>query len=130
MTAAVCQHWGQEWKDFTCVGTQLRPTGELHIEDGPEFDLFLCGTVFLDIIFTGMEAMPTSGTEVWAEGMGSSPGGTANLAIAASRLGLRTSLAAAFGDDDYADLTVGEMSIDRIARVLSPPPLPTKKTES
>lgn len=71
--------------------------------DGPEFDLFLCGTVFLDIIFTGMKAMPTSGTEVWAEGMGSSPGGIANLAIASSRLGLRTSLAAAFGDDDYAD---------------------------
>jgi sugar/nucleoside kinase (ribokinase family) len=71
--------------------------------DGPEFDVFLWGTVFLDIIFTGMQAMPTSGTEVWAEGMGSSPGGIANLAIASSRLGLRTSLAAAFGDDDYAD---------------------------
>jgi len=71
--------------------------------DGPDFDVFLWGTVFLDIIFTGMQAMPTSGTEVWAEGMGSSPGGIANLAIASSRLGLRTSLAAAFGDDDYAD---------------------------
>ena len=79
------------------------PLASLRGEDGPEFDLFLCGTVFLDIIFTGMEAMPTSGTEVLAEGMGSSPGGIANLAIASSRLGLRTSLAAAFGDDDYAD---------------------------
>lgn len=79
------------------------PLASLRLADGPEFDLFLCGTVFLDIIFTGLEAMPTSGTEVWAEGMGSSPGGIANLAIASSRLGLRTSLAAAFGDDDYAD---------------------------
>ena len=35
--------------------------------------------------------------------MGSCPGGIANLAIAASRLGLRTSLAAAFGDDVYGD---------------------------
>jgi sugar/nucleoside kinase (ribokinase family) len=35
--------------------------------------------------------------------MGSSPGGIANLAVASSRLGLRTSLAAAFGDDVYAD---------------------------
>jgi sugar/nucleoside kinase (ribokinase family) len=35
--------------------------------------------------------------------MGSCPGGIANLAIATSRLGLRTSLAAAFGDDDYGD---------------------------
>ena len=47
--------------------------------------------------------MPAAGTEVWADGMGSCPGGIANLAIASSRLGLRTSLAAAFGDDDYGD---------------------------
>ncbi|HEY5180298.1 MAG TPA: PfkB family carbohydrate kinase [Dermatophilaceae bacterium] len=79
------------------------PLASLRSVDGPEFDLFLCGTVFLDIIFTGMAAMPSGGTEVLAEGMGSSPGGIANLAIASSRLGLRTSLAAAFGDDDYAD---------------------------
>ena len=91
-------------KDVTPVpGTNYDPLASQRTADGPEFDVFLCGTVFLDIIFTGLEAMPTSGTEVWAEGMGSSPGGIANLAIASSRLGLRTSLAAAFGDDDYAD---------------------------
>ena len=37
------------------------------------------------------------------QGMGSCPGGIANLAVAASRLGLRTALVAAFGDDDYGD---------------------------
>lgn len=87
------------------------PLASLRGADSPEFDLFLCGTVFLDIIFTGMAAMPTSGTEVWAEGMGSSPGGIANLAIASSRLGLRTSLAAAFGDDDYADFCWRTLSV-------------------
>lgn len=71
--------------------------------DGPTFDVSLWGTVFLDIIFTGLDAMPSNGTEVMAAGMGSCPGGIANLAVAARRLGLRTSLAAAFGDDDYAD---------------------------
>ncbi|TDD00016.1 carbohydrate kinase family protein [Nonomuraea deserti] len=71
--------------------------------EGPQFDVFLAGTVFLDIIFTGLPAMPAAGTEIWAEGMGSCPGGIANLAIATSRLGLRTALAAAFGDDDYGD---------------------------
>ena len=70
---------------------------------GPDVDVFLSGTVFLDIVFTGLPTMPKAGTEVWADGMGSCPGGIANLAIATSRLGLRTSLAAAFGDDDYAD---------------------------
>ncbi|WP_434993302.1 PfkB family carbohydrate kinase [Arthrobacter sp. Ld5] len=69
--------------------------------DGPEFDLLLTGQVFFDIVFTGLEQLPAPGTEVWTDGMGSGPGGIANQAIAASRLGLRTTLAAAFGDDGY-----------------------------
>lgn len=68
-----------------------------------EFDVFLHGTVFLDIIFTGLDSLPPPGAEIWARGMGSAPGGIANLATAASRLGLRTSLAAAFGDDTYGE---------------------------
>ncbi|MDX2971909.1 carbohydrate kinase family protein [Kribbella solani] len=83
--------------------TTYDPLAGLRGPGTPDFDVFLWGTVFLDIIFTGLADRPTGGTEVWADGMGSSPGGTANLAIAASRLGLRTSLAAAFGDDNYAD---------------------------
>jgi len=47
--------------------------------------------------------LPAQGTELLAEGMGSCPGGIANLAVAASRLGLRTGLAAVFGDDVYGD---------------------------
>ncbi|MEU7830071.1 MULTISPECIES: PfkB family carbohydrate kinase [unclassified Nonomuraea] len=79
------------------------PLADQRTPEGPQFDVFLAGTVFLDIVFTGLPAMPAAGTEIWADGMGSCPGGIANLAIATSRLGLRTSLAAAFGDDDYAD---------------------------
>ncbi|MDN5796004.1 MAG: PfkB family carbohydrate kinase [Intrasporangium sp.] len=78
------------------------PLAALRTAGAPEFDVFVHGTVFLDIIFAGMSA-PTPGTEVWAEGMASCPGGIANLAVAARRLGLRTSLAAAFSDDDYGD---------------------------
>ncbi len=68
---------------------------------GSEFDVLLTGPVFFDIVFTELGAEPAPGTEVWAQGMGSSPGGIANLAVAASRLGLRTALAAGFGDDVY-----------------------------
>ena len=68
-----------------------------------DFDVFMSGTVFLDIVFTGMLNAPSGGHEVWTDGMGSSPGGAANLAVACSRLGLRTSLAAAFGGDVYGD---------------------------
>lgn len=66
-------------------------------------DVYLTGMVFLDIIFTGLDSAPVRGTESWARGMGSSPGGIANMATALARLGLRTSLAAAFGDDMYGD---------------------------
>src|ERR1700733_9698508 len=67
------------------------------------FDLFVNGTVFFDVVFTGLPSLPLRGTEVQASGMGSCPGGIATRAIAASRLGLHTSLAAAFGDDVYGD---------------------------
>ncbi|MPV38174.1 PfkB family carbohydrate kinase [Georgenia subflava] len=66
-------------------------------------DVLVAGPVFFDLIFTGLPGGPVPGTEVWADGMGSAPGGIANLAVAASRLGLRTGLAASFGDDAYAD---------------------------
>lgn len=69
----------------------------------PAVDILLSGTVFLDIIFTGLPQLPECGTEVWAAGLGSSPGGIANLAVALSRLQLRTGLAAAFGEDAYGD---------------------------
>ena len=74
---------------------------ETAAEPGPELDLFLTGSLFFDIIFTGLPTEPRPGTEVWAEGMGSVPGGIANLAVAAARLGLSTGLSAGFGDDAY-----------------------------
>ncbi|HEV2887262.1 MAG TPA: PfkB family carbohydrate kinase [Jatrophihabitans sp.] len=69
----------------------------------PDFDVIMQGTVFFDVVLTGLPALPTQGTELLADGMGSCPGGVANLAVAASRLGLRTALAAVFGDDVYGD---------------------------
>ncbi|WP_237317017.1 PfkB family carbohydrate kinase [Streptomyces sp. JJ36] len=81
----------------------LDPLAGLRRPDDPACDVYLTGTVFLDIIFTGLDAAPVRGTESWARGMGSSPGGVANMATALARLGLRTSLAAAFGDDMYGD---------------------------
>jgi sugar/nucleoside kinase (ribokinase family) len=68
------------------------------------FDVFLTGLVFLDIVFTGLDSPPVPGTEIWAKGLGSGPGGIANFAVALQRLGLTTSLAAAFGADLPGDL--------------------------
>ncbi|WP_328970513.1 carbohydrate kinase family protein [Streptomyces sp. NBC_00239] len=82
---------------------ELDPLRGVRTPQDPGCDVFLTGTVFLDIIFTGLDSAPVRGTESWARGMGSSPGGVANMATALARLGLRTSLAAAFGDDHYGE---------------------------
>ncbi|WP_371671613.1 PfkB family carbohydrate kinase [Streptomyces sp. NBC_00289] len=82
---------------------QVDPLAALRTPQDPPRDVYLTGTVFLDIIFTGLDSAPVRGTESWARGMGSSPGGVANMATALARLGLRTSLAAAFGDDIYGE---------------------------
>lgn len=81
----------------------LDPLAAVRAPGDPATDVYLTGTVFLDIIFTGLDSAPVRGTESWAQGMGSSPGGVANMATALARLGLHTSLAAAFGDDMYGD---------------------------
>jgi sugar/nucleoside kinase (ribokinase family) len=72
-------------------------------EDRTSLDVFLSGLLFWDVGFTGLGKPPTPGAEVWSRDMGTSPGGIANFAVALSRLGLRTSLAAAFGDDLAGD---------------------------
>jgi sugar/nucleoside kinase (ribokinase family) len=69
----------------------------------PQIDVFLSGLLFFDIVFAGLDQPPTLGTEVWTRGTSSGPGGIANFAVALSRFGLRTSLAAAFGDDFYGE---------------------------
>ena len=68
-----------------------------------DLDLLIAGSVFFDLVLTGLPSSPAPGTETWASGMGSSPGGAANLSVAAARLGLATGLSAAFGDDLYAE---------------------------
>ncbi|MEU7552107.1 PfkB family carbohydrate kinase [Streptomyces sp. NPDC044571] len=88
---------------LTSRDAAVDPLGPLRDPQEPGCDVFLTGTVFLDIIFTGLDSAPVRGTESWARGMGSSPGGVANMATALARLGLRTSLAAAFGDDHYGE---------------------------
>ncbi len=82
---------------------QVDPLAALRAPGDPPWDVYLTGTVFLDIIFTGLDSAPVRGTESWARGMGSSPGGVANMATALARLGLKTALAAAFGDDHYGE---------------------------
>ncbi|MGD9482958.1 PfkB family carbohydrate kinase [Streptomyces sp. TRM70308] len=88
----------------------LDPLAAVRAPQEPACDVYLTGTVFLDLVFTGLDSAPVRGTESWARGMGSSPGGVANMATALARLGLRTSLSAAFGDDVYGAYCREELS--------------------
>lgn len=79
-------------------------------------DVLLTGLLFYDLVLTGLGKQPTPGEEIWTEGMGAGPGGIANLAVAAARFGLNTSLATVFGDDYYGaycrDVLAGQEHID------------------
>lgn len=83
-------------------------------DDRPE--VLLTGLLFYDLVLTGLDKPPTPGEEIWTGGMGCGPGGIANLAVAAARFGLKTSLATVFGDDLYGaycrDVLGGQENID------------------
>ncbi|CAM5735305.1 Sugar kinase OS=Streptomyces alboniger OX=132473 GN=CP975_11465 PE=4 SV=1 [Streptomyces alboniger] len=83
-------------------------------DDRPE--VLLTGLLFYDLVLTGLGKPPTPGEEIWTAGMGCGPGGIANLAVAASRFGLRTSLATVFGDDYYGaycqEVLAGQEGVD------------------
>jgi sugar/nucleoside kinase (ribokinase family) len=79
------------------------PLAALRHDTDPPLDVITTGPLFFDLIFTGLPRLPEPGEELYSSGMGSCPGGIANLATATARLGLRTGLVAGFGDDAYAD---------------------------
>ncbi len=103
--------------------------------DGEEriLDVFLAGTVFIDMIFSGLEGLPRPGTEIYTKGLGSAPGGAANMAVAMSRLGLNVGLAASFGDDmfgAYLWRTLAEQEGVDLRYSHRPPRWPTPVTVS
>src|SRR6266545_480479 len=70
-----------------------------NIPDQEQLDVFVSGLLFFDVVFSGLEHAPKLGTEIWTTAMACGPGGIADFAFTLRRLGLRTGLAAAFGDD-------------------------------
>ncbi|MGW2619571.1 carbohydrate kinase family protein [Streptomyces sp. NPDC001500] len=98
-------------------------------DDRPE--VLLTGLLFYDLVLTGLGGPPTPGEEIWTSGMGCGPGGIANLAVAASRFGLRTSLATVFGDDFYGahcrEVLAGQEGVD-LALSRTAPGWPTPVT--
>ena len=67
----------------------------------PKRRVHVFGTVFFDLVYSGLPAAPRPGTEVLAQHLGISPGGVANIAVALARLGLDVGLSAVFAEDAF-----------------------------
>ncbi len=62
------------------------------------------GPLFLDIVLGPMNTLPKPGQELWVENCAFIPGGSANQAIAASRLGLNAKICAYLGKDSPGNM--------------------------
>lgn len=80
------------------------------VSEASRVDALFVGAVFLDIVLSGLGGAPTPGQEVWASRRSLSPGGMANNAVGAARLGMRSALVTAVGDDACGDLVWGPLS--------------------
>ena len=89
-----------------------------------DVDVMLAAPVFFDLVLSDLDVTPRPGTEVRAGALSASPGGSATVAVATSRLGLRTLLAAPLGDDVYGrwcwEFLANEENIDLHSSVLVP----------
>jgi len=62
-------------------------------------DVVCAGSVFLDLTFEGLEALPEPGRERYARELHQTPGGTAITAVGLARLGLHAAVVAPIGRD-------------------------------
>ena len=85
---------------------------------GHRVDLLFAGSVFCDIVFSGVP-VPAPGTEVFAGAFAVTPGGTANRAVAAARLGATTSLVSELGDDPLGTYVAGVLANEANLRHLT-----------
>jgi ribokinase len=90
-------------------------------------DLVVATPVFLDLTFVGLESLPALGEERFAAELLRSPGGGAITAVAASRLGVSSAIAAPLGDDIAGDIVRGLLADERVELVAtrSAPRTPT-----
>jgi sugar/nucleoside kinase (ribokinase family) len=66
------------------------------------YDILVVGDYCLDLIFSGLPALPVLGQETFSRGFRMLPGGSYNTAVAMHRLGLRVGWAGDFGNDDFS----------------------------
>lgn len=81
-------------------------------------DVLLTGEYYCDLIFAGLPGVPTLGAELVARDFAVVPGGTYNIALALTRLGLDTHWAADFGSDLFSGLVLERAARDGLSPLL------------
>lgn len=77
----------------------------MHQPAAPEHDLLCVGLSFVDVALAGLPPTgPVLGQELWTHQWAVGPGGVANYALTAARLGGCVALATVVGDDDLGRL--------------------------
>lgn len=80
------------------------------------YDILVYGPLFCDLIFTELPAMPELGTEIYAGDFTVAVGGSAIVAAALHRLGVRVGLIADLGTDPMSQLArslLDDIGVDR-----------------
>lgn len=72
-------------------------------------DVHIVGQMYSDLVFAGARP-PEPGSEVYAESFTLSPGGAANRAVAAARIGASATLSADVGDDPIGTLVLAQLA--------------------
>jgi len=104
------------------IHPRLRHNREMS-ERASQPTVIVVGSVNMDLIFTGLPALPKPGQTVASNLFQIMPGGKgANQASAAARLGAQVEFVSAIGTDDlgdqaYADLEESGITLDHVARV-------------
>lgn len=81
-------------------------------------DVLVAGMLFFDAVFADLRRGPVLGQEHWTPHFAWTPGGIANFAIAAARLGASTDVAAVIGDDELSGLCRAALAREGIGTAL------------
>lgn len=81
-------------------------------------EVLLTGEYYCDLIFAGLPGVPRLGAELVARDLSVLPGGTYNIALALTRLGLDTHWAADFGSDLFSGLVLEQAARDGLSPLL------------
>ncbi|WP_246190465.1 carbohydrate kinase family protein [Agromyces agglutinans] len=76
--------------------------------------MLAAGQLFLDVVFSELAEAPRPGEECWTTSFGWGPGGVANYAITAARLGVPTVLCADVGSDPISALLCARLADEGI----------------